>query len=217
MPLCRWYKELIGPSLLVRYGTLTQENVFTFSGGTYTRYTLLPLTGYVLPPVGWTRLSGCGMPPPGASNLRTFVLIYHSRHMESVPLFSTCTALLQGHTALVCQVQLSPTVLATGGSDGRVITFCLQTFSALHRIDAHESSVTSLQCDPRFLVTGGNDGRARLFEMETGRYVRELSERSESVWKVVHRGDVCAVMCKRAGKTVMEIWNFGAHGPIEGQ
>jgi F-box and WD-40 domain protein CDC4 len=80
----------------------------------------------------------------------------------------------------------------------------------LHRIAAHDSSVTSLQCDGRFLVTGGNDGRVRLFEMDTGQYVRELSERSESVWKVAHRGDVCAIMCKRAGKTVMEIWRFGA-------
>jgi F-box and WD-40 domain protein CDC4 len=133
----------------------------------------------------------------------------------------TCTALLQGHSALVCQLQLTPMLLATGGSDGRVITFCLRTFNALHRIDAHESSVMSLQCDAWFLVTGGNDGQARLFEMDTGRYVRELSEWSDSVWKVVHRGDVCAVMCKRAGKTVMEFWSFasgaGPRGPPEMQ
>lgn len=37
-----------------------------------------------------------------------------------------CLALLQGHTALVALLQLSPTVLVTGGSDGRVITFSLQ-------------------------------------------------------------------------------------------
>ena len=33
----------------------------------------------------------------------------------------TCAALLQGHTALVCQVQLYNNILVTGGSDGRVI------------------------------------------------------------------------------------------------
>jgi len=68
--------------------------------------------------------------------------------------------------------------------------------------------VTSLQFDHNFLVTGGNDGRVRLFETKTGNYVRELSEPSESVWKVAYRKDVCAVMCKRGGKTVMEIWSY---------
>lgn len=83
-----------------------------------------------------------------------------------------CLALLQGHTALVCQLQLSPTVLATGGSDGRVITFALSnsppqphafntypttaSYSPLAKIVAHDSSVTSLQFDATYnlLVTG---------------------------------------------------------------
>jgi F-box and WD-40 domain protein CDC4 len=121
---------------------------------------------------------------------------------------SHCVALLQGHTALVCQLQLRPGILATGGSDGRVITFSLSTFTALQRIAAHDSSVTSLQFDQRFLVTGGNDGRVRLFETKTGAYVRELTEPCESVWKVIYRKDTCAIMCKRAGKTVMEIWSY---------
>ncbi|KAJ6624900.1 WD40-repeat-containing domain protein [Mycena sp. CBHHK59/15] len=151
-----------------------------------------------------------------------------------------CLALLQGHTALVCQLQLSPSrpgaphprpLLVTGGSDGRVITFALGTYTPLHRIAAHDSSVTSLQFDGRWLVTAGNDGRVRLWEIATGAYVRELSEGGESVWKVCFGGgdadadadadvdgegwrghdgggDVIAVMCKRAGKSVMEIWSF---------
>ncbi|KAJ7281976.1 WD40 repeat-like protein [Mycena rebaudengoi] len=152
-----------------------------------------------------------------------------------------CLALLQGHTALVCQLQLSPSlpstphpapILVTGGSDGRVITFALASYTPLHRIAAHDSSVTSLQFDARWLVTAGNDGRVRLWEIATGAYVRELSEGGESVWKVCFGGgsedaemglgdaggaaegghdgggDVIAVMCKRAGKSVMEIWSF---------
>ncbi|KAJ7230553.1 WD40-repeat-containing domain protein [Mycena pura] len=161
-----------------------------------------------------------------------------------------CLALLQGHTALVCQLQLSPSlptlphpnpILVTGGSDGRVITFSLATYTPLHRIAAHDSSVTSLQFDARWLVTAGNDGRVRLWEVRTGAYVRELTEGSESVWKVCFGGgagaeehnlwaqpgddadvigdadvfdghdgggDVIAIMCKRAGKSVMEIWSF---------
>ncbi|KAJ7763944.1 WD40-repeat-containing domain protein [Mycena maculata] len=154
---------------------------------------------------------------------------------------SQCLALLQGHTALVCQLQLSPSlpftphpnpILVTGGSDGRVITFSLSTYTPLHRIAAHDSSVTSLQFDARWLVTAGNDGRVRLWEITTGAYVRELSEAGESVWKVCFGagsedaemglgagggdvldghdggGDVIAIMCKRGGKSVMEIWSF---------
>ncbi|KAF8999276.1 WD40-repeat-containing domain protein [Cyathus striatus] len=114
-----------------------------------------------------------------------------------------CLALLQGHTALVCQLQLLPSspssslppLLATGGSDGRVITFALDTYSIQHRIAAHDSSVSSLQFDSRFLVTGGNDGRVRLYDVKEGNYA--------AYWK-----DVLAVMCKRGGRTVMEIWSM---------
>ncbi|KAH8089861.1 WD40 repeat-like protein [Cristinia sonorae] len=150
-----------------------------------------------------------------------------------------CLALLQGHTALVTLLQLTPTVLVTGGSDGRVITFSLThrtsspvpdsdaaslvppstsqpSFSVIQKLAAHDSTVTSLQLDDRFLVTAGNDGRVRLFSFDQAsgkcEYVRELSEPSESVWKVGFVRGCCAVMCKRAGKTVMELWRFRPKG-----
>ncbi|KAH8104279.1 WD40 repeat-like protein [Phellopilus nigrolimitatus] len=136
------------------------------------------------------------------------------------PVDGQCLALLQGHTALVCQLQLTGTTLATGGSDGRVITFTLAQpahyqlphahahMGAARRIAAHDSSVTALQLDAHWLVTGGNDGRVRLYEARTGAYVRDLTAPAEAVWKVAHKHDKCVVMCKRAGKTVMEIWSF---------
>lgn len=121
-----------------------------------------------------------------------------------------CIALLPGHTALVCQLQLSSSagLLATGGSDGRVITFSLRDYSPLQRIAAHDSSVTSLQFDSNFLITAGNDGRVSVYETQSGAHVIDLSERSESVWKVACKYGTCAIMCRRAGKTVMEIWSF---------
>ena len=127
-----------------------------------------------------------------------------------------CLALLQGHTALVCQLQLTGSTLATGGSDGRVITFNLptspdeswHTASTARRIAAHDSSVTALQLDAHWLVTGGNDGRVRLYDAQTGVHVRELTMPAEAVWKVAHKYDKCVIMCKRAGKTVMEIWSY---------
>ncbi|KAI0677670.1 WD40 repeat-like protein [Trametes maxima] len=140
-----------------------------------------------------------------------------------------CTALLQGHTALVCQLQLTPTMLATGGSDGRVIIFSLKgsNFAVVQRLAAHDSSVSGLQLDERFLVTSGNDGRVRLYEFERGggsdgsgasrgavasdaqcRYVRDMCEPTESVWKAAYTRETCAVLSKKAGKMVVEIWSF---------
>lgn len=152
-------------------------------------------------------------------------------------IYSVCLALLQGHTALVCQLQLTPTMLVTGGSDGRVITFTLKgtMFAVVQRLAAHDSSVSGLQLDERFLVTGGNDGRVRLYEFEQParhrgallsagaganggagagaeepqcRYVRDLCEASESVWKVAYTRETCAILSKKAGKMVVEIWSF---------
>lgn len=130
--------------------------------------------------------------------------------LPDIVFFSNCKALLQGHTALVCQLQLSASagLLATGGSDGRVITFSLHDYSPLQRIAAHDSSVTSLQFDSNFLITAGNDGRVRMYETQSGVHVTDLSERSESVWKVACKHGTCAIMCRRAGTTVMEIWSF---------
>ena len=158
----------------------------------------------------------------------------------------------------MCQLQLSPTTLITGGSDGRVITFSLENLSISNRIAAHDCSVTSLQFvddggmgpwnpQPRplpptsltsaedseagqstqdgfkgvmgsrtvqkkssggFLVTGGNDGKVRLYEVETGNYVRDVSEGGDSVWKVCVGWGICVVVCKRGGKTVVEIWSM---------
>lgn len=119
-----------------------------------------------------------------------------------------CTAMLQGHTALVCSLQLTPHTLVTGGADGRVLAFALPDLRVHTRIAAHDSSVTSLQFDEQFLVTGGNDGRVRLFDVGSGAYLRDITAPSETVWKVVFRREVCAVLCRRAGKTTVEIWSF---------
>lgn len=73
-------------------------------------------------------------------------------------LFSECLALLQGHTSLIGQLQMTNNVLVTGGSDGRVLVYSLETYECLHKICAHDNSVTSLQFDERFIVSGGNDG-----------------------------------------------------------
>ena len=96
----------------------------------------------------------------------------------------------------------------------------METYKPLHRIAAHDSSVTSLQFDTgdpssgngggEFLVTAGNDGRVKLWELATGRWVRDLTDVSASVWKVgcVWAQGCVAVMCRRDGKTVVEVWSM---------
>lgn len=129
-------------------------------------------------------------------------------------------AQLQVHTALVCQLQLTPTMLVSGGADGRVLLYSLAptehglSIAVTHRLAAHDSSITALQlvCDGRFLVTGGADGRSRLWEVRgegaSGRYVREMSEGGEVAWGVVFRNEGGAVMCRRQGKMLVEMWEF---------
>jgi WD40 repeat protein len=121
---------------------------------------------------------------------------------------SECLALLQGHTSLVGQLQLSNDRLVTGGSDGRVIVFNLANIECIHRLCAHDNSVTCLQFNDRFIVSGGNDGRVKLWDIQTGSFIRELTAPCEVVWRVSFKDDRVAILCKRAGSTVLEIVSF---------
>lgn len=106
------------------------------------------------------------------------------------------------------QLQLTDSVLVTGGSDGRVIVFSLSTFECLHRLCAHDNSVTCLQFNDRFMVTGGNDGKVKLWDRPTGKLIRELAEPCEAVWRVTFREDKCVLLCKRNGRTIMDVRTF---------
>lgn len=69
----------------------------------------------------------------------------------------------------------------------------------LERLCAHDNSVTGLQFDQRFILSGGNDGRAKVWDMQTGRFLRELTIASESVWRVAFKEDRAVVLCQREG------------------
>lgn len=125
---------------------------------------------------------------------------------------SECVALLQGHTSLVGQLQLSGDILVTGGGDGRIIVFDLSTYTCLQRICAHDNCITSIQFDDRFVVSGSNDGRVKLWDITTGHFIRELSRPSEGVWRIMFKNDKCAVLCSREGKTVLELLSFVPDG-----
>lgn len=98
---------------------------------------------------------------------------------------------------------------------------------------AHESSITAVQHLSRFpnlIISAGNEGLVNLWEIgdedrEDGvkmKRLRQLTIRAESVYKVAcnarGRGkgarkgtdgrDVCVIVCRRAGRVVLEVWDF---------
>ena len=122
--------------------------------------------------------------------------------------FRSCQAILQGHTSLVGQLQMRGTTLVSGGSDGSVRVWSLATNAPIHRLAAHDNSVTSLQFDDVRIVSGGSDGRVKIWDLRTGLLIRELSQPAEAVWRVAFEEERGVVLATRAGKTVMEVWNF---------
>lgn len=119
-----------------------------------------------------------------------------------------CLAILQGHTSLVGQLQMRDSTLVTGGSDGSVRVWSLNTYNPIHRLAAHDNSVTSLQFDDLRIVSGGSDGRVKIWDLGTGNMIRELSQPAEAVWRVAFESERCVVMASRTGRTIMEVWDF---------
>lgn len=98
--------------------------------------------------------------------------------------------------------------LVTGGSDGSVRVWSLNTYNPIHRLAAHDNSVTSLQFDDLRIVSGGSDGRVKIWDLATGNLIRELSQPAEAVWRVAFESERCVVMASRTGRTIMEVWDF---------
>lgn len=121
---------------------------------------------------------------------------------------SSCKAILQGHTSLVGQLQIRGNTLVTGGSDGSVRVWSLESYSPMHRLAAHDNSVTSLQFDENRIVSGGSDGRVKIWDVKTGQLIRELSQPAEAVWRVAFEEERSVVLASRQGRTVMEVWDF---------
>lgn len=106
---------------------------------------------------------------------------------------------------------MSSTTLVTGGSDGSVRVWSLDSFSPIHRLAAHDNSVTSLQFDDSRIVSGGSDGRVKVWDLGTGNLIRELSQPAEAVWRVAFENETAVVMASRGNRTIMEVWDFRPH------
>jgi F-box and WD-40 domain protein CDC4 len=45
-------------------------------------------------------------------------------------------------------------------------------------------------------------------DFKTGAYIRELAEPCDAVWRVTFRDDKHVVLCRREGKTLMDVRTF---------
>lgn len=45
-------------------------------------------------------------------------------------------------------------------------------------------------------------------DFKTGAFIRELAEPCDAVWRVTFRDDKCVILCRREGKTLMEVRTF---------
>ena len=103
---------------------------------------------------------------------------------------------------------MSSSTLVTGGSDGSVRVWSLETFSPIHRLAAHDNSVTSLQFDEHRIVSGGSDGRVKVWDLQAGTLIRELSQPADAVWRVAFESETAVVMASRHNRPIMEVWDF---------
>lgn len=138
----------------------------------------------------------------------SLLLLY--THLANERLNSECLGVLQGHTSLVGQLQMRGDTLVTGGSDGSVRIWSLESKRAIHRLAAHDNSVTSLQFDETRVVSGGSDGRVKIWDLKTGQLVRELIAQGEAVWRVAFEEEKCVALALRSSRTIMEV---SAGGP----
>ncbi|KDQ26392.1 hypothetical protein PLEOSDRAFT_1113054 [Pleurotus ostreatus PC15] len=158
---------------------------------------------------------------------------------------SNSNSLSQSHSSPNPALNLPSTrpILATGGSDGRVITYDIESRQVVHRIAAHDAAVMALQFDEYFIVTAGSDGRVRVFETGSGRLVRDwygnvgssgygydvLSDvdpaagmtniptpRYENVWKVVFGGSLWGASATGIGTTTMDLDKGTIHDVPDG-
>ncbi|KAK7685084.1 hypothetical protein QCA50_011921 [Cerrena zonata] len=117
---------------------------------------------------------------------------------------------LVAHDSSVTALQLDDRFMVTGGNDGRVRLFQFppqdQIRNSTDVIGMESKGSAEHMGDPREGLIGiVTDGEGKVGKCE---YVRELSDLSESVWKVAFTRSTCAIAAKKSGKTVVEIWRF---------
>ncbi|KZV63327.1 WD40 repeat-like protein [Peniophora sp. CONT] len=119
---------------------------------------------------------------------------------------------LTAHDSSITALQLTcdNRLLVTSGNDGRARLWDIAATRpqpSLSLSSLSPSTSTSTSNSSRTITPSSSNGPL------SGRYVREMSEGGEGVWGVVFRREGGAVLAKRQGKMVVEMWGFG--GEVE--
>jgi WD40 repeat protein len=86
------------------------------------------------------------------------------------------------HESYVTSLALAGTTLVSGGYDGRLIWWNIESGSKVRSIDAHRKWVRCLRATPdgRIVVSVADDMVCRLWDVSTGRLIRELCGHAET-------------------------------------
>jgi WD40 repeat protein len=96
-------------------------------------------------------------------------------------------------------------ILVSGGSEGSVRVWSLETMAPIHKMEAHEHSVVSLQSDDSRIVSGGSDGRVRVWDLKTGQLVRELTGPADAAWLVAFEEEKFVLLASRLNQIILEV------------
>lgn len=119
-----------------------------------------------------------------------------------------CLHVLQGHTALVGLLALSPNYLVSAAADASLRVWDTNTQSLQNIFDSHGGAITCFAHDETKVVSG-SDGCLKLWDIKTGQFVRDLVSGIQSVWQVVFKDNMLVAATSRGGGTVFEIFKFG--------
>jgi WD40 repeat protein len=110
---------------------------------------------------------------------------------------------LQGHTAAVSDVALSPNerVAASGARNGEIILWNVTTGEIMNRLVGHTDRITGVTFSPQgdTLLSASADGTARLWDIITGQQIRSYN----------HNDAVLAVTFSPGGRTLVTGDNNG--------
>ena len=128
-----------------------------------------------------------GAPPE--ADLRGFEW-YYLRGLSEPP---AGELVLRGHRGGACCVRYAPdgSVLASGGSDGRVKLWDARTGRELRALDGHEGDVNMVAFAPdgTLLASAGDDRTARVWDLRTGQLRFALTGNPGRVYSVLFSGD----------------------------
>lgn len=116
----------------------------------------------------------------------TIAGISFSLENEPKTIFTNCRLsefnLFGGHSGEVTSLTWSNDGrrIASGGKDGKIIIWDVESFLVIHYIDAHESDVNALafSSDIKYLLSASSDKTIKLWNVESGKCIKSIINRS---------------------------------------